>query len=53
MQIVALKTIKKDDEIVISYIEAPNKKSVDERQKELKAGYLFDCKCSKCLQESE
>ena len=42
----ALKPIRKDEEIYISYIEATNPHS--RRQSELQARWFFTCKCSKC-----
>jgi len=51
IKLVALKNIKQGEEITISYIDHPNKKSQDERQKELTSCYLFCCECSKCRQE--
>ena len=51
IRIVASKSIKKGEEICISYIDHPNKKAVEERRKELKGQYLFQCNCEKCLNE--
>ncbi|KAF2463037.1 SET domain-containing protein [Lindgomyces ingoldianus] len=42
----ALRPIKKDEEIVVSYIDITNPYS--RRQSELKARWFFTCKCSKC-----
>jgi SET domain-containing protein len=52
IKVVALRNIKKGEEITISYIEQPNKKDVAERRKELKGTYLFQCNCEKCLNEA-
>eukprot|EP01118_Nematostelium_gracile_P012098 TRINITY_DN4371_c0_g2_i2.p1 TRINITY_DN4371_c0_g2~~TRINITY_DN4371_c0_g2_i2.p1 ORF type:complete len:435 (-),score=115.41 TRINITY_DN4371_c0_g2_i2:1196-2500(-) len=48
IRVISLRPIKKYEEITISYIEAPNKKDVEERNKELEGGYLFKCQCNKC-----
>lgn len=42
----ALKPIKKDEEVYISYIDTTNPYA--RRQTELKAGWFFNCKCSRC-----
>mmetsp|Transcript_23989 Transcript_23989/g.33634 ORF Transcript_23989/g.33634 Transcript_23989/m.33634 type:complete len:182 (+) Transcript_23989:138-683(+) len=48
IKVVALKPIRKGEEVLISYIENPELKSRDERRKELKGCYLFDCNCQAC-----
>lgn len=47
MQLRSLRPIKKDEEVTINYIDTSN--PYDRRQIELKARYLFDCKCPKCI----
>eukprot|EP01114_Cavostelium_apophysatum_P023782 TRINITY_DN9071_c0_g1_i1.p1 TRINITY_DN9071_c0_g1~~TRINITY_DN9071_c0_g1_i1.p1 ORF type:complete len:489 (+),score=101.58 TRINITY_DN9071_c0_g1_i1:68-1534(+) len=51
IRVICLRTIKKGEEITISYVDFPHLKEVGERQKELKGCYLFDCGCAKCEQE--
>lgn len=43
----AVRPIKKDEQIFISYIDATN--PYDVRRKELSERYYFDCRCSKCF----
>ncbi|KAF7503433.1 hypothetical protein GJ744_003763 [Endocarpon pusillum] len=46
LSIIALRPIARDEQIVVSYIDATNPRHV--RQKELQDKYFFDCACSKC-----
>ena len=45
------RTIAKDEEITISYIDATQ--SFDERQETLFTAYAFDCKCRRCTEGFE
>lgn len=45
----AIRPIKKDDQIFISYIDTTTPKAV--RCRELSERYYFDCKCAKCVQD--
>lgn len=47
LSIRALRPIARNEQIVLSYIDATNPHHV--RQKELQERYFFDCKCSKCF----
>lgn len=46
LNIIALRPIARDEQIVVSYIDATNPRHV--RQKELQDKYFFHCACSKC-----
>ena len=46
IEVIALKDVAQDEEILISYVDATFPTRV--RQQELKARYFFDCHCSKC-----
>ena len=46
LSILALRPIARDEQIVVSYIDATNPRHV--RQKELQDKYFFECACSKC-----
>jgi SET domain-containing protein len=50
ISIVALRDIKKGEEITINYLDLENV-PVSERRKLLKQKYLFDCTCERCLNE--
>lgn len=50
ISIVALRDIKKGEEITINYLDFENV-PVTERRKLLKQKYLFDCTCERCLKE--
>lgn len=47
--IAAVKPIKKGDQIFVTYGPMFIHQTLDDRQKELKTKYLFDCKCDPCL----
>lgn len=49
LSILALRPIARDEQIVVSYVDATNPRHV--RQKELQDRYFFTCECSKCLDE--
>ncbi|KAL2856568.1 SET and MYND domain protein [Aspergillus pseudoustus] len=49
MYVKAIRPIKKDDQIFISYVDATNRFSV--RNKELLQRFYFTCRCNKCLYE--
>jgi len=53
IQVVALKSIKKGDEITISYIDDLKHRDREDRHKELNGGYLFECACNRCEQEKQ
>lgn len=46
-----LSNIKKGDEILISYLENPQYRFFEERQRQLLSQYLFECKCTRCEYE--
>jgi SET domain-containing protein len=50
ISIVALRDIKKGEEITINYLDC-DKLNVTERRKLLKQKYLFECMCDYCLNE--
>src|ERR1700716_1161916 len=41
-----VRPIKKDEQILISYIDATNPRDI--RRSDLRERYLFDCNCTKC-----
>lgn len=47
----AVRPIKKDEQIFISYIDASNPYHI--RHKELSERYYFDCQCSKCFKGTD
>lgn len=47
----AVRPIKKDEQILISYIDASN--PYDIRRKELSERYYFDCQCLKCFKGTD
>lgn len=49
MRIVSARAITKGEEITFSYIN--NIDRVEQRRKNLKQNYYFDCQCPKCLEE--
>lgn len=54
LSLVALKDIKEDDEIFISYLdECTLHRSKKSRQNQLMENYLFICNCEKCLVEND
>lgn len=46
MQLVALRAIEPGEELLISYVDLCD--TVEERQKQLKQRYCFDCRCDLC-----
>ena len=46
LSILAIRPIARDEQIVVSYVDATNPRHV--RQKELQDKYFFECECSKC-----
>jgi hypothetical protein len=49
----SLEKIEKGSEILISYIDLSTVLTLTERQTELRSAYGFECKCRRCLRESQ
>jgi len=44
-----IRDVKEGEELCIAYID--ENLPLNERQKQLKYGWLFDCQCVKCLED--
>nr|CAH7721280.1 unnamed protein product [Callosobruchus chinensis] len=54
LSLIAVRDIEEGEEIVISYLdECTLDRSRHSRQKELMKNYLFECRCSKCLDQGD
>ena len=51
LEMIAIRNIAEGDEVLISYVDVSMDR--DDRRKDLKAGYGFDCDCELCVEQEK